>query len=189
MNKKEDLRIQKTRGALRAAFFDIIDFKRIEEITVNELCERAGVRRATFYKHYRDKNDFLLGIIKYMREEFDSSLPEGDAQAPGTDYYVAYAEALVDYLLSHIAIVDNLLHSEMRGAFFNMLLTQNFIDTHDRLNASVRNGLRLSVSPKTATCFLTGGIGMTLLVWFESGREQSREWLIGEITKAIELLL
>ncbi len=189
MNKKEDLRIQKTRAALRLAFFELTEEKPIEEITVNELCRRADVRRATFYKHYRDKNDFMIAVIKYMREEFDGSRSEGMLCAPSKEYYIAYAEALVDYLLSHLALVDHLLKSEMRGAFFNLLLTQNFIDTNERLKVSVENGMRLSVSTETATCFLTGGIGLTLLLWFENEERGSREELMREIASAIELIL
>jgi AcrR family transcriptional regulator len=34
--------------------------KRFETITVQQVLDRAGVGRSTFYTHYRDKNDLLL---------------------------------------------------------------------------------------------------------------------------------
>ena len=50
--QKEDLRVKKTKRVLTEAFFKLLNEKPFEEITVNELCDRADVRRATFYKHY-----------------------------------------------------------------------------------------------------------------------------------------
>ena len=61
--KKTDLRVLKTKQALRNSFIDLIREKTFESITVNELCDQAMVRRATFYKHYADKYDFVIDYI------------------------------------------------------------------------------------------------------------------------------
>ena len=55
MEKNTDLRIQKTYLALQNAFVALLEEKRFEELTVNELCDRAMIRRTTFYKHFGDK--------------------------------------------------------------------------------------------------------------------------------------
>lgn len=63
-----DLRTQKIYDALILAFQQLLEEKAFEEITVNELCERARTRRATFYKHFSDKYDFFQYMLKQMRE-------------------------------------------------------------------------------------------------------------------------
>ena len=50
-----DLRIIKTRKALCDAFIILLGEKPFEDITVNELCKKAMVRRATFYQHFEEK--------------------------------------------------------------------------------------------------------------------------------------
>lgn len=62
MSEKYDLRIVKTRKALFDAFLELVSEKPFDAITVNEICKRALVRRATFYNHFADKYDFLLPL-------------------------------------------------------------------------------------------------------------------------------
>ena len=56
-NKKPDRRTQRTRRQLNGALVDLIKEKRFDEITVQNVIDRAGVGRSTFYSHFRDKED------------------------------------------------------------------------------------------------------------------------------------
>ena len=49
-----DLRIQRTKSAIREAFFELRKKKSVEKITVTELSKLAGINKATFYLHYTD---------------------------------------------------------------------------------------------------------------------------------------
>lgn len=49
-----DLRIQKTRAAIKSAFLELRRKKPIEKITVTELAKLAEINKATFYLHYSD---------------------------------------------------------------------------------------------------------------------------------------
>ena len=75
MNTTTDLRIQKTYLALHNAFTELLETKRFEEFTVNELCTLSMIRRATFYKHFADKYDYFAFYTKEMMEEFRRELP------------------------------------------------------------------------------------------------------------------
>lgn len=46
MEEKTDLRIRKTYKALCDAFVTILEKKRFDDLTVNELCDEATIRRA-----------------------------------------------------------------------------------------------------------------------------------------------
>ena len=41
------------------AFTRLLEVQSFEDITVNQLCEEAMIRRATFYKHFADKYEYL----------------------------------------------------------------------------------------------------------------------------------
>lgn len=49
-----DLRIQKTKAAIKKAFLELRRKKPIEKITVTELSRLAEINKATFYLHYSD---------------------------------------------------------------------------------------------------------------------------------------
>ena len=65
-----DQRIVKTNNALSEALFCLMETKLIENITVNEVCEKANVRRATFYQHFDDKYDLFAFMAYRTRAEF-----------------------------------------------------------------------------------------------------------------------
>ena len=66
MEKKIDLRLRKTYQSLHAAFTELLEEKRFEELTVGELCDRAAIRRTTFYKHFADKYDYFAFYLQEM---------------------------------------------------------------------------------------------------------------------------
>ncbi|MCI9175695.1 MAG: TetR family transcriptional regulator, partial [Lachnospiraceae bacterium] len=63
MEQKLDLRIQKTYLALSRALLKAMGEKPFEDIRVNELCDRAMVRKSTFYKHFGDKYELLAFVV------------------------------------------------------------------------------------------------------------------------------
>ena len=61
---KMDRRILRTRDTLGEALVGLIREKPFDEITVQEILDRAGVERSTFYTHYRDKDDLFRAMWK-----------------------------------------------------------------------------------------------------------------------------
>jgi AcrR family transcriptional regulator len=55
--KTSDRRARRTRHKVSGALVDLIKEKRFDDITVQNLIDRAGVGRSTFYTHFRDKED------------------------------------------------------------------------------------------------------------------------------------
>ncbi|MBK9927422.1 MAG: TetR/AcrR family transcriptional regulator [Anaerolineales bacterium] len=73
---KTDRRIQRTRQALRAALLELIKEKGYDAISTEEITEHANVGRATFYLHYKDKEDLLLEEFNEMANERVQTLSE-----------------------------------------------------------------------------------------------------------------
>ena len=59
-----DLRVRRTYKLLVEALTELLADKAYDKISVSDICERAMVNRATFYKHFEDKNHLLLFGIK-----------------------------------------------------------------------------------------------------------------------------
>jgi AcrR family transcriptional regulator len=65
-----DMRITRTREAIRRAFIDMICEMDYEQITIKELTERAGINRKTFYLHYDSLDDLLGEMQNEMSRRF-----------------------------------------------------------------------------------------------------------------------
>jgi len=58
---KEDRRVRRTRQLIQDALISLLKEKRYEDISVQDVIERADIARSTFYVHYVDKDDLLAG--------------------------------------------------------------------------------------------------------------------------------
>ena len=68
--KKEDLRVRKTKEAIRSAFKSMICEMDYEQITIKELTQRAQINRKTFYLHYSSLEDLLEELQEEIAEHF-----------------------------------------------------------------------------------------------------------------------
>ncbi|MFN8417799.1 MAG: TetR/AcrR family transcriptional regulator [Anaerolineae bacterium] len=59
-----DKRKQRTRQYLRDALLELVLEKGYDALTVQEITDRARMGRATFYLHYKDKEELLLTTLK-----------------------------------------------------------------------------------------------------------------------------
>jgi AcrR family transcriptional regulator len=72
--RKPDARVQRTRDQLGYALIELIQEKPINDVTVQDVLDRAQVGRSTFYLHYRDKDDLLLSQLEMFLETMSTTL-------------------------------------------------------------------------------------------------------------------
>jgi AcrR family transcriptional regulator len=71
-----DARVRRTRLQLGTALLNLIIEKPINDVTVQDILDRSGVGRSTFYLHYRDKDDLLLSQLETFLETISNSLSD-----------------------------------------------------------------------------------------------------------------
>ena len=134
MEKKLDLRVQKTRSALTSALYDLMCQKSLDDITVTELCEKAVIRKATFYKHFGDKTELLVYMIQEMQRLSEEENQIGYDPAIPASYYTGVFRYLLDFIESNEKFIINVLNSSAGNAVRNILEEQVrlSIDAHLR---------------------------------------------------------
>ena len=181
MDKKEDKRITRTKHELLEAFFKMAEEMSFEDITVNELCQRAGIKRATFYKHFNDKYNFITYVTKSLRAEFDAQMLESGMPDDSVEYFFEYARAVILFLEEKEIAIKRMLESDMASTLINIIVEQNYIDTEKRLDKSAHGALSLPAQADTVAVMITGGITHIILRWLSEGKKKSSEELTGEI--------
>lgn len=74
MANKVDVRIVKSKESLMSAMIGLLGKKKLEDLTISEICQEADVNRNTFYSHYssvRELFDEMNG--KYLEALFASA--------------------------------------------------------------------------------------------------------------------
>ena len=68
--KQTDRRVIRTKKEILNALTELLEQKAIEEITVKEITDLAGINRGTFYLHYIDKFDLFEKSVNQLLLEF-----------------------------------------------------------------------------------------------------------------------
>lgn len=69
-----DPRTARTQRSLEQAALELATERDLDEITVGDIAERAGVNRSSFYQHYSDKETLLADALDAMVDEAGASL-------------------------------------------------------------------------------------------------------------------
>lgn len=70
----QDRRVRRTRRTLHEALISLVLDKGYEQITVQDILDRADIGRSTFYAHYRDKEALLFASFDGVREQLQSEI-------------------------------------------------------------------------------------------------------------------
>lgn len=105
--RKIDPRVLRTRDALGDALVDLMHERPFGAITVQHVLDRAHVSRATFYTHYRGKDDLLLSDVDEFFEGMATLLSQrgeaSDRVAPVRELFAHVA----DWREFHAALVTS----------------------------------------------------------------------------------
>ena len=68
--QQADLRVRRTRAAIRGSFRQMLLEMDYEQITIQELTQRANINRRTFYLHYSSLNELLDEIMEEIAQSY-----------------------------------------------------------------------------------------------------------------------
>ena len=107
-NLKNDRRSQRTQRMLHEALMSLMQEKRYDDITVQDILDRADIGRSTFYAHYRDKEDLMTSGLMHLMEIFSQMVAEPSTQ--GQQRLLPTRE-----LFEHVQENQNLFRGMVRG--------------------------------------------------------------------------
>jgi AcrR family transcriptional regulator len=117
MSKKQakvDPRVLRTRQFLQDALISLIKEKGFDNVQIQEITDRAGLNRSTFYLHYRDKNDLLVKNMGYTLEQLDQTV-----DVPST---VDDSQLTIDMMVN--PLISAFDHFAEQADFYHIMLSE-----------------------------------------------------------------
>ncbi|MBT2700310.1 TetR/AcrR family transcriptional regulator [Bacillus sp. ISL-40] len=114
---KVDRRITKSQEAIKKAVIELMTEKRFDDVTIQDISDKANVNRGTIYLHYTDKFDLLDKII----EEHIDKLRETREWACEMEWVEA-TETFFEYFESNYLFFSTMLASKAAPSFRNKFL-------------------------------------------------------------------
>lgn len=98
MENTLDLRIQKTYESLITALLELLKEKPLDKLTVNELCQKARIRRPTFYKHFNDKYAFFNFTVQSLQEHYITQVEKETDESHPVRYFAVLFQTMLEAL-------------------------------------------------------------------------------------------
>lgn len=194
---KMDRRVQRTRKALRNALLELIKEKGYDSIAVEEITQRANLGRATFYLHYKDKEDLLVDEFNEIVNErartiseipFSDWLPElenpgptaGDKPAP--PLLMAF-----QHVANHADLYHILLNNEKSDRIFERIRKIVAQSITEFMHTKIENDpipILFEVPVELLSAYFSGALLSCVDWWLEHGASYSPE----EMTRMFQRL-
>ncbi len=164
-----DLRITKTRTAVKNAFLELRAEKPVEKITVKELSSVANINKATFYLHYKDIYDLSETLERELICECLNSVPNTYDIFENVSSFV---RSLSDSVIANEERIKILFNGSRSNSFAEL-----FIDELYKLIAELFPEYTPSLEDRMKMTFLVEGTYHTFFKYSEQGIDKVLELL------------
>ncbi|MDK2961765.1 MAG: hypothetical protein PWP20_891 [Eubacteriaceae bacterium] len=128
--RQMDLRVQKTREAIKKAFKEMVCQMDAPKITVKELTERARIHRKTFYLHYTSIDALFEDMLQEAANNYFAEIDE----IPPTMPMIEVNRVFFTYLSKQDAFTERLICAESYRNFCNKLFMVTLKHNRQRFN-------------------------------------------------------
>lgn len=178
-----DIRVQRTRGMLVEAFMELSRERPLHEISVSDICERSTVRRATFYRHFEDKQAFFRYYLTTITDRLIREIEVGNDLDDLFEYasymHVSFAKMTASSKETQRAIVGGHIAAET----LDMVVDQVADGIITRIKSHcAKEGITPTASPEFIGMFYSAGLVHMLRRWISEGQPISSDELEANCT-------
>lgn len=174
MPNPNDPRVKRTRKMLQESLIALILERGYDDLTITDITERAELRRATFYLHYKDKEELLLALLS---ETFDRLVSELNSES--NDIITREGEkAVLLTLFRHVEANADLYRSilKVQGSMGIIQYVRRYMAAQAREKlAAVTLTDDLPTSPDLLANSMAGMQFSNIMMWLDEGLSYTAE--------------
>ena len=140
--------------------------KNYKDITVTEICEKAGVTRMSFYRSFKTKDDILKRWFDSVSSRYLVDM-DFDFNNISKEFLIDLFTYLEQYGEAYLAMYDS-------GLFYDFVKEQLEKDIADH---------QKDIGDIYRSYFLTGGIYSVFILWLKSGQKESPSEIADKLEK------
>jgi len=173
---KKDLRVIKTENLLYATLIDLLKEKTFEEIKVSDICNKALINRSTFYAHYQDKYELVVGFISTLKDELAKAIKDNGSTFNTKEYYLEMIEMILTHIEEKKKIYQDILTNNRNSIVMDILLDVINNDVNERLEKNLKENEK--IPSKVISTFYIGAVTSICIEWMKNTNEYSKEDII-----------
>ena len=184
MEEKTDLRVIKTKKILFDSLLKLMEIKNFEKIKISDICNESLINRSTFYAHYEDKYELLMGLFEERKLSLLKKLKNNENMNFSKEYLMELLSILIDHIEENREIYSSILTNNRNGILIDFLIDAIEKDVLERLKSNndiINSNLPIDIIVK----FYAGGLINIGVAWITRTEKYSKEELLQYIDKLI----
>ena len=158
--EKHDRRSRRTRQLIRSALLELLFERGYDEITVQDILDRANIGRSTFYTHYFDKEDVLASIADEQVELLRRHLVERE-----DEQRIIPSLELFQHVQQNQQYFRAMLHGRAREALWDAAQSTLCKTIEYELATSIAEK-QAPIVPASVACQYLAGAFLSFLKWW-----------------------
>lgn len=149
-----------SKSYLAQALFKLLLKRSFKKITVNDICQQAGISRSTFYLHFEDKYQLLLYCLQQKRLQQQENFTHKSMDEIFLSFYTSVKE--------NEAFFYNLFIADMSAEiadYFQQLFT-HFLTSHIKEHHFL--DLDYPCDPEMFAVYYSSGFSSTTIWWIKN---------------------
>lgn len=173
-----DARVRYTKMVIHQEMFRLLEKQPLEKITVKQICDGAGINRATFYKYYENPYNLYEKLENELLEQLSDALNSNNA-IEFLDVFRVVLQEIRDKYPSYRIFFTNHGHERFTQTVFDMCYGENM--------RTVRHYFKDAgdCRQEWVYYFIAEGCNGIFKKWLENGRKESVE----EIVEFVRILV
>lgn len=170
LDSNADRRVRKTKKALRSALFNLIESKKINQITVKEITDIADVNRSTFYLYYTDVYDMYESIQDEIYTVFAQEVIPNNTDLQNPDDFVNYCARFLKFCKQNQQTCKFIFRNETNNEIahrIKLAIQATAPDSH--------KAFPLEDPRHYLTTYAIYGITFTIIEWVRNGMQCAEE--------------
>lgn len=177
MQNKKDLRVIKTEKVLFDALIELMTDKPFESIKVSDICSKALINRSTFYSHYNDKYELLVGYINNLEESLINKLGTLNKEINNKDYFVEIIKLILDHFDEKRDTYYKVLLNNRNSIFIDIVSNVISTDINKKINQDI-NSKNDNIPLDIKSTFYLGAVSSVIIKWINNDKKYTKEEIV-----------
>ena len=119
--KKDDRRTIRTKRDLANALFELLQEKNLDDITVQDITDRALISKTTFYNNFNDKSELLTFLLRRSIDDVLEKIELSNRNINPVDFLNEVISHVVDFLIETALPFKKMIVHDKSGVLYYSL--------------------------------------------------------------------
>ncbi|GAB6167959.1 TetR-like C-terminal domain-containing protein [Clostridium carnis] len=165
-----------TKKIIKESLIDLLQHKRIHEITVTDICKKSDINRGTFYAHYKDAYD----LLKSIEDELFNQISEYIDETPAQDYKDVLLLKALELIEENKELCKILFSKHMENNIMDRII---YVANKTQIDKLVNNSKVDAVFLDYFIKYAIGGVVSVIQTWLENDLNESPKEIVNIINK------